>query len=50
VKETTGCNRFTQFIEALHSSLGLQDLDLNAFFGQNLQGFRTDLQSLPDTS
>ncbi len=48
MKQTTDWNGFTELVEALHGGLGLQDLDLNAVVGQDLQGFGTDLQSLPD--
>lgn len=39
-----------ELVEALHGGFGLQDLDLDAVLGQDVQGFGTDLKPFPDTS
>jgi len=49
MKQTADRHSLTELVEALHCSLGLQDLDLNAVIGKNFQGFGTDLKSLPDS-
>jgi len=48
MKQAADWNGFTELVEALHGGLGLQDLDLNAVLGQDLKGFGTDLESLPN--
>jgi hypothetical protein len=49
MKQAADGNALAQLVEALNSSLGLQDLDSNAFVGQELERLRTDREPLPDS-
>jgi hypothetical protein len=48
VNQASDPNAFAQLVETLNSSLGLQDLDGNAFVGQHFECLWTDLEPLPD--